>query len=381
MKIVIDEDIPFIKGAFEPYAHVVYLQGAHINRNDVMDADALIVRTRTRCNAALLQNTSVRYIASATIGYDHIDTQWCAENGVEWSNAAGCNAQSVAQYVLAALLEMAKRKNIELAQKTIGIVGVGHVGSKVQQIAQTLGMRVLLNDPPREYNEGSNQFVSLETVAREADFITFHTPLTRQGHYKTYHLVNSDFISQLKKQVIVINTSRGEVINEADFKVALHNKYIDGAVLDVWENEPNIDIELLSMVDIATPHIAGYSADGKAKATEIVVDKIADFFSLPLVGWSVKNLSVPPNSNISIESSYKTLQNLLQHIVPFSYNILNDDSVLRFDYKDFEGLRKAYPMRREFSSYTLISNEVGELKNDIALVVNAIGFNILKSIN
>ncbi len=190
MKIIIDNKIPYIKGALEPYAEVVYLPGNLTTAEVVKDADALITRTRTICNQAVLEGSKVKYIATATIGFDHIDTQYCKEAGIEWVNAPGCNAESVNQYISSALLSYAKREQLDLAGKTIGIVGVGQVGSRIAKTCEILGMNVLLNDPPRERAEGSSQFVSIEEVREQADFISFHVPLNRQGIDKTFHMVD-----------------------------------------------------------------------------------------------------------------------------------------------------------------------------------------------
>ncbi|MBO4536323.1 MAG: 4-phosphoerythronate dehydrogenase, partial [Bacteroidales bacterium] len=267
MKIVCDDKIPFLRGVFEPYAEVVYLPGAAITAADVRDADALIVRTRTRCNCALLEGSSVRVIASATIGYDHIDTAWCSEHGIEWANAPGCNSGSVAQYIASALKVLAERFDLDLGNTTFGIVGVGHVGGKVARVAQALGMRVLLNDPPRAAAEGPDGFVSLDDLIAGSDIITLHVPLTSETH----HLFDAGRLSQMRPDQILINTSRGEVVDGEALKSALRARRLATAVLDVWEHEPDIDPELAQLVEIATPHIAGYSQDGKAAGTTAAV--------------------------------------------------------------------------------------------------------------
>ncbi len=199
MKIVIDDKIPYIKGALEPFAEVVYLPGKETTPEVVKDADAIITRTRTKCNQNLLEGSTVKYIATATIGFDHIDTEFCKEAGIEWTNAPGCNAESVNQYIASALFSWSMRKRTDLTGKTIGIVGVGHVGSRVAKLCKTIGMSVLLNDPPRERAESPEQFVSLKTIQQEADIITFHVPLNMEGEDATFHLVNEDFLQNLGK--------------------------------------------------------------------------------------------------------------------------------------------------------------------------------------
>ena len=262
MKIVIDDKIPYIRGAFEPFAEVIYLPGSKTTADVVKDADALVTRTRTICNRNLLEGSYVKFIATATIGYDHIDTEYCREAGIEWTNAKGCNAESVNQYVASALFARAIKNRQDPARKTIGIVGVGNVGTKVEKLARTIGMKVLLNDPPRERKEGSANFVSLEKIQHEADVITFHVPLNRTGPDATFHMIDEQFLQNLDKKPLIINSCRGEVHNTPAVKKAIENGMISGFIADCWENEPLIDLELLDMAVYGTPHIAGYSRDG-----------------------------------------------------------------------------------------------------------------------
>jgi erythronate-4-phosphate dehydrogenase len=264
MKIVCDDKIPYLHGVLEPYVDkVVYLPGTKISNADLLTADALIVRTRTKCTATLLENTPVRFIATATIGYDHIDTAYCDKHGIVWTNAPGCNSGSVKQYIAASLACLSNRRGFSLAGKTIGIVGVGNVGSKVFDVAKAFGMHVLLNDPPRAEKEGENMFVALDELLGKSDIITLHVPLSYEGAHKTYHLLNKKILENLQEHQIIINSSRGEVVDNTALASVLKRKRITGAVLDVWEDEPDIHRELLSLADITTPHIAGYSRDGK----------------------------------------------------------------------------------------------------------------------
>lgn len=362
MKIVIDKDIPFIKGLFEPFAQVVYLAGKDILKNDIMDADALIVRTRTKCNEALLKDTAVKYIASATIGTDHIDTAWCDKNGIKWSNAAGCNSYAVTQYVVCALLQIASSKNIDLKNKVLGIVGVGNIGSKVKIAAEALGMKVLLNDPPRAEYEANSDFVSLAEIAKQADFITFHVPLTTSGSYTTNLMAGECFFNLLKNKPFIINSSRGEVIDENAIIKALKNKVIQGAVIDVWNNEPNINQELLNLVDIATFHIAGYSVQGKINATVMSANSVASFFNIPKK-FNIE-AEIPANNIITLKES--NFQNLLQQAMEATYSIMYDDRLLRENMADFEKLRSEYNYRFEPVSYVVdIKNMGNELKNTL----------------
>ena len=260
MKIVVDDKIPYINDALRELAdEVVSLPGARISAADVHDADALIVRTRTRCDAALLDGSRVRFVATATIGFDHIDTEYMRAAGVEWMNCPGCNAASVAQYVQSALTLMRREKGLDLRGMTIGVVGCGHVGSKVARVALDEGMRVMVCDPPREIAGQTETyepcgvkpvdgikpvFVSLDTIMRECDVITFHTPLTRSGRYGTLHLADEAFFNGLERRPVVINTSRGAVVDNQALKAAIMANKVSAAVIDTWENEPNIDLDL-----------------------------------------------------------------------------------------------------------------------------------------
>lgn len=334
-KIIIDDYIPYIKGVLEPVADVAYLPPTAFAPSEVGHADALIVRTRTRCNGALLSGTSVRFIATATIGYDHIDTHYCAEHAIAWTNAAGCNAPSVAQYVVSALCVWAQRSQCDLRKQTLGVVGVGHVGTIVSCVAKSLGMNVLCNDPLRREPD----FVSLDEVAAQSDIITFHTPLTHCGDYATYHLADERFFAQCQRKPLIINAARGGVVDEIALKHALAASRVSACVIDCWENEPQIDRELLGMSLIATPHIAGYSADGKAAATEMSVRAVSRFFGLGLDDFRVAQLPPKPVCRC-------TRSDLPQKMCD-SYDILADDAALRHRPDAFEQLRSAYPMRRE----------------------------------
>ncbi len=375
MKIVADDKIPFLKGALEPVAEVTYMPGDQIGPGDVMDADALIVRTRTKCNRRLLEGSNVKFIATATIGFDHIDTSYCEEHGIQWQNAPGCNAKSVEQYILSALLTLAVNDNFELAGKTIGIIGVGHVGSNVENVCKLLGMNVLLNDPPRARMEGGEAFVSLDRIVSDSDIVTLHVPLNYSGEDSTWHFINNLFFSSLGKRIIFINASRGEVVDSKALKQAISTLAFESVVLDVWENEPLIDLDLLWRVNIATPHIAGYSIDGKANGTRMAVQGLNEFFNLGMQDWEPTGLPVPEKAEIDIDGAGKNLQQILYEAVRDSYDIMEDDKRLRDSVNTFEKQRGTYPVRREFGSYSI------RLKNDTVdagPLLLKLGFNILK---
>lgn len=357
MKIIVDNKIPYIKGALEPFAEVVYLPGSQTTADIVKNADAIITRTRTICNAKLLKDSAVKMIATATIGFDHIDTNFCAEKEIEWTNAPGCNSSSVEQYVFAALCQLASEMDFDLKDKTIGIIGVGNVGRKVAKVAEILGMRVLQNDPPRARTEKSDKFVDLEVIKEQADIITLHTPLTRTGADKTLHLADEQFFAGLKKQPVFINTCRGEVVKTAAIKQAISDKNISASVIDCWEFEPNIDEELLNMVNIATPHIAGYSRDGKANGTAQSVQALSRFFDLKMDDWRPKNIELPKSPIIELDKTTSNQEEKIRKLILHTYPIKDDDKRLRKSIDNFEKQRGDYPVRREYLAYTVIGCE------------------------
>lgn len=338
MKVIVDNKIPYIeKPLFEMGIDSVYLPGAEINSEMIKDADALIVRTRTHCDESLLDGSSVKFIATATIGFDHIDTEYCKKNGIVWANSPGCNSGAVEQYIHSSLLLLEKERNLKLGESTIGIVGVGHVGSRVARVARSLGMKVLLNDPPREDN-GELGFVSLDRIKKECDVITFHTPLIKEGKYSTFHLANHQFFNSLEKTPFIINSSRGDVVDTDAIIMALDNGKIRDAIIDVWENEPNINRELLKKVFVGTQHIAGYSADGKANATIQSLSALCEYFNIE----KSFNIDLPPFSLSHEKEFYSYDFNYLQ-----IYNPKDDSVILKNNPERFEDLRSDYNLRRE----------------------------------
>ncbi|ADQ78724.1 4-phosphoerythronate dehydrogenase [Paludibacter propionicigenes WB4] len=360
MKIIIDDKIPYIQGAFEGVVEVIYLPGNKTTPEIVKDADAIVTRTRTICNEQLLAGSAVKFIATATIGYDHIDTDYCEAAGIQWTNAPGCNSKSVEQYIASALLVLAQKNNWILAEKCIGIVGVGNVGSKVATVCKLLGMKVLLNDPPRERAEGKGHFVSLQHVLDEADIISLHVPLNMTGEDATFHLCDRTFFTSLKRKPVLINSCRGEVIDTTSVKEALQSGALSGFVCDCWENEPDIDLELLALTDLATPHIAGYSRDGKATGTLMSVQAISNFFSLGLNNWRPLGVELPVHPVIEIDGTGLTEQDIIAKAVLSTYDIRDDDRRFRADTTEFEMQRGDYPVRREFTAYTLHTVNVPE---------------------
>ena len=370
MKILADVHIPYLQGVAEQFGQVYYLPGDEFTKETVKENDILIVRTVTRFDERILAGSNVKLICSATIGYDHIDTNYCEQNNIAWRTAPGCNAGSVEQYVTTSLLRLAQKHNFELKNKTIGIVGVGNVGSKVARACQLLGMKVLLNDPPREANEKSDLFVDLATIQNQADIITFHTPLSKDGKYATYHLADKCFFDNLAKRPIIINTSRGAVVSNEALKSAIKKGFVSGAIIDTWENEPNIDNELLQIVDIATPHIAGYSADGKWNATKMSLETINRFFKFNK--QPVKLLPIKePNETIIDLSSHICGDEQLTKALLYSYDPLTDSALLKDHPEKFYYFRSHYPLRREYNAYTIVN-----ASNQTASIAKELGFNI-----
>ena len=330
MKVVIDNAIPYIKGVLEPYAEVLYRAGNAFSAEDVRDADALIIRTRTRCNRELLDSSRVKLIATATIGFDHIDLEYCRQQGIKVVTAAGCNAAGVLQWVASALALIAKADGWQPQELTLGIVGVGHVGSLVERYAREWGFRILRCDPPRQMSEGGD-FLTLEEVVSSSDIVTFHTPLDSTTH----HLINDRIISLMRPNGVIINASRGEVADTAALLKAPQR-----LLIDVWENEPAISSELLAKAIVTTPHIAGYSAQGKANASVAAVRAVAEYFSLPLTEWYPCVVKPAKRRVIGWQEMCQTIN---------SYCDLTEESArLKSHAEDFESLRNNYNYREEY---------------------------------
>ena len=356
MNVVLDENIIFAREAFSEFGSLHLLNGRSITNEVLKDADVLIVRSITRVDKNLLQNTPVKFVGTTTIGSDHIDIDYLSKKEIAFADAKGCNADSVAEYVFTALLKIAADEEIDLATKSIGIVGVGNIGSRVEKLAGKLGMKVLKNDPPKEREGIGGGYVSLDKVLK-ADIITLHVPLNKEGRDKTVYLLNNQNLEKIQEGAIIINTSRGEVIhNQALLNEAKLKKF--KLVLDVWENEPCINTELLKKTKIGTAHIAGYSMEGKAKGTKLIYHSLCKYLNKK-PGWepSLQDMRKP---TLNLRQG-DTLEEILYKLFSSIYNIEKDDKKLkgiddleankRQEY--FDNLRKEYPPRREFSSYTI----------------------------
>jgi erythronate-4-phosphate dehydrogenase len=339
MKIVADIDVPFLTGVLEPYGEVVYKKGMAITHEDVVDADALILRTRTICNAELLEGSSVKLIATATIGTDHVDFDYCNSHGIQVQNAAGCNAGGVMQYVFSALFGVAARKGIKIEGSTIGIIGVGNVGKKIEQMAQYLGFNVLRYDPPRAEAEGPEGFCSLEYLLENSQIVTMHVPLNET----TRNMANEAFFALMQPGSIFINAARGEVVDEEAFMLALPK--FGASVIDTWNNEPNINVDLVEVVDIATPHIAGYSYQGKQMGTAMAVRAVAHHFGIePLYDFFPAD--EPDHEPVLLDLKGKN-HGQIAAVFQYNYPIFTDDFRFRMEPEKFEKLRSEYQYRRE----------------------------------
>ncbi|MBQ6087539.1 MAG: 4-phosphoerythronate dehydrogenase [Bacteroidales bacterium] len=340
LKIVVDDMVPFVEGVFEPYAEVVYMAGEKIGRDDVMDADALILRTRTRCDASLLDGTSVKFIASAAIGTDHIDFDYCNSHGIEVRNAIGCNAGGVMNYVFSALYGCASRKTIPLDGKTIGIIGVGNVGKRVERMANYLGFRVLKNDPPRAEAEGPDGFCDLDYLLENSDIVTLHVPLDQT----TRDLADADFFARMKDGAFLINTCRGEVVVEEDLIAS--RPRLGPLIIDTWRGEPRINRALMDLTDIATPHIAGYSYAGKQSGTSMAVRAVARFYGIePLYEFFPPTEVIEESVRLDLRGKK---QGEIASIIQYNYPIFTDDFFFRLNPDDFVRLRSEYKYRKEY---------------------------------
>ncbi len=357
LNLVVDDAIPFAGAAFAGLGNVRFLPGDRIDRAALQRADGLIVRSVTRVDAALLETTPVRFVGSATIGTDHIDLDYLEARGIAFAYAAGCNADAVAEYVITAVVDVMHRRGAELSQQTIGIIGVGNIGSRVARMAAALGMRVLKNDPPLQRTTGSSEFLPLHTVL-SADIITLHVPLHRSGPDATFHLLDAARLKQIASHAILINTARGPVIDNAALLARLQAQAGPATVLDVWEQEPIPDPELVRRVTIGTPHIAGYSLEGKARATQMVYEALCRFIGREPV-WQPA-LPPVPEATLELDGSLPPVAALAQ-ILRQVYDIRRDDRELRrmlslpperrADF--FNRLRRRYPLRREFRNFSV----------------------------
>ncbi len=349
--VIADEKIPFLDSLAGFPIQLMTYPSHHITRSLLIDigAEALLIRTRTQCTRQLLEGTKIKFIATATSGLDHIDQHYCSNAGIEVVNAPGCNSGAVYQYITACLFEFENLKKINLSGLVLGVIGRGQVGEKIVNLGNVLGMEVLINDPPLFEKGILKSQHSLDDIITNADIVSLHVPYTNAGLHPTHHLINSQNIGRFKPTACLINTSRGGVVDElALYRFAsIHKDF--SYILDVWENEPKIELHLLEGALFATPHIAGYSLDGKRNASQQIFNRLAEFYH-----WDehpvLPSISVPPNARLKVEH--------LIEAVRASYNILKDDEALRKNPSSFEHLRSSYKFRHEFHHFEInIQNE------------------------
>jgi erythronate-4-phosphate dehydrogenase len=380
MKIVADANIPYVAECFSSVGEVRVVGGRQIAPDVVADADVLLVRSITPVGAELLAGSKVRFVATATIGIDHIDVDFLRRSNIGFASAPGSNANSAAEYVIAGLLEIAQRYDLDLADKSIGVIGVGNVGGRVARKCEALGMEVYLNDPPLQRKTGERKYLPLKELY-DCDFITFHTPLTFEGVDKTYHLADEKFFKSLKERCVFINASRGGVVDSDALKAAIRAGRLRAVVLDVWENEPNIDTELLRMVDIGTPHIAGYSLDGKIAGMIMIYKSVCEYFSIEPKFEAADFLPEPAVPELKVGPDIDNVQEVLSGAVRKVYRIDWDDARLRRVLDKpaekrgefFDGLRKNYQVRREFRNTKVV---VEERNSILAGKLAGIGFKV-----
>lgn len=371
VKILVDENMPYAQQLFSKLGEVKAVPGRPVPEAELIGADALMVRSITKVNSALLSNTSVKFVGTATAGFDHVDTAWLDEANIGFSSAPGCNAIAVVEYVFSALLMLAERDCFNLRDKTVGIVGVGNVGGRLAARLSAWGVKTLLCDPPRAEKGDEGDFLPLETLLAEADVLTFHTPLNMAGIDQTFHMMDASRLASLREGTILINASRGEIVdNQALLSILKQGKKLS-VILDVWEPEPDLDTTLLEYADIGTPHIAGYTLEGKARGTTQVYEAYCQFIGQPQSVALSSLLPAPEISAITIKG--KLTQSQLKRLVHLVYDVRRDDAALREVAAipgEFDKLRKHYQERREWSSL-----EVNCDDEYVAAQLNSLGFN------
>ncbi len=353
MLIVADENIPLLDEFFAGFGEIRRLPGRGIDAAAVADADLLLVRSVTRVDRALLEGSAVKFVGTCTIGTDHLDLDYFRQAGIAWASAPGCNARGVVDYVLGSLLVLAEQQGVDLASRTYGVIGAGQVGSRLLKVLRGLGWRVLVCDPPRQAAEGGD-FVSLQQVLAECDVISLHTPLERLGEHPTHHLFDAARLTALKPGSWLINASRGAVVDNQALRELLTQRSDLQVVLDVWEGEPQADVELAALCRIATPHIAGYSLDGKLRGTAQIYSAVCAHLGCTPSIELAQLMPAPWLSDLTIDASADPAW-ALASICRAVYDPRRDDADFRRSLQGdavtrraaFDGLRKHYPMRRE----------------------------------
>ncbi len=375
MIIALDQAIPYWKEAFSEFGEIRPFSGRGLKPEVIHDADALIVRTITPVSADLLEGTSVRFVGAASAGIDHVDREYLNERNIHFAYAIGCNANAVSEYIITALHVIGSQRNWKLRNKTLAVIGVGNVGSRVAQKARALGMEVLLCDPPLRDITGDSQYQDLSDVL-EADILSFHVPLTTDGPYPTWHMFNRDLLDCLSPKQFLINSCRGPVFDNHELKSALQQSRIEGAIMDVWEEEPYVDYSLLELIDIGTPHIAGTTLDGKIRATEMVRDEFCRHLGIQS-SWKT-DFYYPEPKRIHLDNGSGDQDAVLQSLLQ-AFNIRRPDADLRelgglpaeSAASGYDRLRSNSVLRPEFRHFGVA---LGEGREDLASMLEGLGF-------
>lgn len=357
MKILADQNMPLVEEYFADLGSVTRFDGRNAKPEQIEDVDILLTRSVTKVNAELLQYAKkLKFVGTATIGIDHIDTELLDKKDIAFSSAPGCNAIAVAEYVISALYAYAQETSTSLQGKTLGIVGVGNIGQCLREKLQGSGINLLLCDPIKFENGELEEHIELDDLLTQSDIVSFHVPLVKTGKHKTLHLIDSARIAKLKDNMLVINACRGEVIdNQALLQALQAGKQLE-LVLDVWENEPNILTELLHFVRYSSVHIAGHTLEGKARGTQMLYQKVCELLDIPAEKQLSDFLPKPVITEVTLQDNFS--QDDLGRLVHLVYDLRRDDGILRklLSEKGFDHLRKSYPVRREFSTVTVKNN-------------------------
>lgn len=372
INIVADEAIPYVWESFSSMGDVVKLPGGNIDRTAIKDADGLVVRSITKVSPALLENSKIQFVGTATIGTDHIDLDYLEKNKIEFASAPGCSAVTVAEFVLNCLYRLSAVKDFILPESVLGIVGAGNIGLALKERAEQLGIQCLLNDPPLQDLHPDMRLVALDELVEKSDIISLHVPFTLDGKFPTFHLIDHSILKLARPRSVWINTSRGGVIDES--ALLEYQQQIGGLILDVWENEPGINREVLKIADIATPHIAGYSIEGKIRATQMVYEAACRYFDVPIV-WQIKNAW---EGIEGIKIQLADMKNPVRDAIYSTYDVRIDDDAIRsgFDTEDptkhFSFLRNNYNYRREFSACEIANSS--KIPEKPRIVMSNLGF-------
>jgi len=358
MKILIDENMPYAEELFNQLGEVILKPGRTLTADDLVDVDALMIRSVTKVNADLIAKANkLKFVGTATAGMDHVDQALLRERDIYFTAAPGCNKVGVAEYVFSVMMVLAQQQGFSVFDKTVGIVGAGQVGSYLQHCLEGIGINVLINDPPKQASGDTREFTPLETLLEQADIISLHTPITRDGEYATHHMIDQAVLDSLRADQILINAARGPVVDNQALKQRLQQQDGFAAALDVFEFEPDVDMDLLPLLAFATPHVAGYGLEGKARGTTMIFNSYCEFLKLPLTASAADLLPIAPVPKATLQHAWDeaTLHNLTQII----YDVRKDDALFRREIakpEAFDQMRKEYWDRREYGAVTLVGN-------------------------